>query len=257
MKKNGFGKPNYIIYVLAAVLAAGSFSVIQSAMAQNKRIRDAEKKENYNRPAPARPIKPTIPDANRYQDDKVFLEYADSLFRPAHEYEEFQVVKGSVKFRQGGMWMFCDSAYYYPQKNSMDAFGHVEMRQGDTLFVFADKLYYDGLSKHATLTHGPSRGDVVLKNRNVRLTTDSLDYDLNSEIGWYSTGGVLEDDVNTLTSDYGEYSPSTKMARFRYDVVLVNRKDGYRLLTEELEYNTATHIANINTLTRIEGANDT
>ena len=79
MKKNGFGKPNYIIYVLAAVLAAGSFSVIQSAMAQNKRIRDAEKKENYNRPAPARPIKPTIPDANRYQDDKVFLEYADSL----------------------------------------------------------------------------------------------------------------------------------------------------------------------------------
>ena len=112
MKKNGFGKPNYIIYVLAAVLAAGSFSVIQSAMAQNKRIRDAEKKENYNRPAPARPIKPTIPDANRYQDDKVFLEYADSLFRPAHEYEEFQVVKGSVKFRQGGMWMFCDSVYY-------------------------------------------------------------------------------------------------------------------------------------------------
>lgn len=257
MKKNGFGKPNYILYVLAAVLAAGSFSVIQSAMAQNKRIREAEKKENYNRPAPTRPIKPTIPDANRYQDDKVFLEYADSLFRPAHEYEEFQVVKGSVKFRQGGMWMFCDSAYYYPQKNSMDAFGHVEMRQGDTLFVFADKLYYDGLSKHATLTHGPSRGDVVLKNRNVTLTTDSLDYDLNSEIGWYSTGGVLEDDVNTLTSDYGEYSPSTKMARFRYDVVLVNRKDGYRLLTEELEYNTATHIANINTLTRIEGANDT
>ena len=226
MKKNGFGKPNYIIYVLAAVLAAGSFSVVQGPMAQNKRIRDAEKKENYNRPAPARPIKPTIPDANRYQDDKVFLEYADSLFRPAHEYEEFQVVKGSVKFRQGGMWMFCDSAYYYPQKNSMDAFGHVEMRQGDTLFVFADKLYYDGLSKHATLTHGPSRGDVVLKNRNVTLTTDSLDYDLNSEIGWYSTGGVLEDDVNTLTS-------------------------------EELEYNTATHIANINTLTRIEGANDT
>ena len=70
MKKNGFGKPNYIIYVLAAVLAAGSFSVIQSAMAQNKRIRDAEKKENYNRPAPARPIKPTIPDANRYQMEK-------------------------------------------------------------------------------------------------------------------------------------------------------------------------------------------
>lgn len=243
--------------MLAAIIGAGTLSVFQKALAQSARVSKAKQKESFTRPAPTKPIKPTIPDANRYQDDKVFLEYADSLFRPAHEAEEFQIVKGSVKFRQGGMWMFCDSAYYYPQKNSMDAFGHVEMRQGDTLFVYADRLYYDGLAKHAILTHGPSRSDVELKNRNVRLITDSLDYDLNSQIGWYSTGGVLEDDINTLTSDYGEYSPSTKQARFRFDVVLTNRKDGYHLLTEELDYNTATHIAEINSKTRIEGANDT
>ena len=89
------------------------------------------------------------------------------------------------------------------------------------------------------------------------IPTDSLDYDLNSEMGWYTTGGVLEDDVNTLTSIYGEYSPATKVARFRDDVILVNNKDGYRMTTEELEYNTGTHIANISRPTRIEGANDT
>lgn len=235
---------------------AASFAVVQSAVAQNRKTAEPAKTGQFTRPAPTRPIKPTIPEANRFQDDKVFLEYADSLYRP-NEYEEFQIVKGSVKFRHGGMWMFCDSAYYYPQKNSLNAFGHVEMRQGDTLFVYADKLYYDGMARHATLTRGPSRSDVELKNRNVTLNTDSLDYDLNSEVGWYTTGGVLKDEVNDLTSVYGEYSPSTKLAKFRTDVRLVNRKDGYSLVTEELEYNTATHIADISSYTRIMGENDT
>ncbi|MCM1369300.1 MAG: LPS export ABC transporter periplasmic protein LptC [Candidatus Amulumruptor caecigallinarius] len=239
-----------------AIAVIGAFSVIEDVVAQKQR-QTAAQKETYTRPKPTRPIKPTIPDANRYQDDKVFLEYADSLFRPENEYEEFQIVKGNVKFRQGAMWMFCDSAYFYPQKNSMDAFGHVEMRQGDTLFVYADKLYYDGASRHATLTKGPSRGNVTLKDTEASLTTDSLDYDLVTEIGWYTTGGRLEDKVNELTSGYGEYSPSTKLARFRQDVVLVNNKDGYRMLTEELDYNTGTHIATINQSTKIEGANDT
>lgn len=256
MRKSGFRKPKYILYVLTALVAAGTLSVLQGALAQTRRAAE-QKKETYTRPAPTKPLKPSIPEANRYQDDKVFLENADSLFRPANEFEEFQIVKGSVKFRQGSMWMFCDSAYYYPQKNSMHAFGHVEMRQGDTLFVYADRLFYDGMVKHATLTRGPSRGNVELKNRTVTLVTDSLDYDLNAQRGWYVTWGRLEDDMNTLTSTYGEYSPSTKEAKFRDDVLLVNRRDGYRLTTNELDYNTATHIADINTLTRIEGANDT
>lgn len=256
MRKSGFRKPKYILYVLTALVAAGTLSVLQGALAQTRRAAE-QKKETYTRPAPTKPLKPSIPEANRYQDDKVFLENADSLFRPPNEFEEFQIVKGSVKFRQGSMWMFCDSAYYYPQKNSMHAFGHVEMRQGDTLFVYADRLFYDGMVKHATLTSGPSRGNVELKNRTVTLVTDSLDYDLNAQRGWYVTWGRLEDDMNTLTSTYGEYSPSTKEAKFRDDVLLVNRKDGYRLTTNELDYNTATHIADINTLTRIEGANDT
>lgn len=241
--------------MVALALLSLAWSWIGDARAQS--AKKTPKTETYTRPKPREPIKPQIPDVNRFQDDKVFLEHADSLFRPANEYEEYQIVKGTVKFRQGGMWMFCDSAYYYPEKNSMDAFGHVEMRQGDTLFVYADKLYYDGLEKHATLVRGPSRDKVELKNRTVNLKTDSLDYDVMNERGWYTTGGVLQDDVNTLTSIYGEYSPNTKQAKFRDDVKLVNNKDGYKLRTSELDYNTETHIADINTHTVIEGANDT
>lgn len=130
--------PKFIVFLLAAIVLSGGISVMDSIYAQQRK--KTEKKESFTRPAPTQPIKPTIPDANRYQEDKVFLENADSLFRPPLDNEEKQIVKGTVVFRQGGMWMYCDSAYYFPERNSLDAFGHVEMRQGDTLFVYADKL---------------------------------------------------------------------------------------------------------------------
>lgn len=239
-----------------AVLLSGGFSIISSIYAQKRNDKKIEQ-DSYARPKPKQPIKPEVPKVNRYQNNKVFLEKADSLFRPPFDFDDKQVVKGGVVFRQGGMWMMCDSAYYYPERNSLNAFGHVEMKQGDTLFVYADKLFYNGADRKAVLTSGPSRREVTLKNRKVTLTTDSLDYDLNMDLGWYSTGGKLADDVNTLTSIYGEYSPTTKIAKFMQNVLLVNRKDGYRLTTEELDYNTATHIASITTETLIEGKNDT
>lgn len=247
--------PQIIITFLAIIFLSGMYSIVSAQ--QKGKEQKKEQKETFRRPEPTKPLKPTIPKENRYQDDKVFLENADSLYRPAQEPEEKQIVKGDVQFRQGGMFMFCDSAYYWPMRNSMDAFGHVLMKQGDTLFVYADKLFYDGMTRHAVLTSGPSQKEVKMKNRSVTLTTDSLDYDVVQDLGWYNVGGKLVDGVNTLTSQYGQYSPSTKIADFRGNVVLVNNKDGYRLFTEELKYNTATAIADINTETLIEGENDT
>lgn len=240
---------------LVAVLFAGS--LLRQAWAQTPSRQSADPSAGYRRPNPTVPIRPTIPDANRYRQDRVFLEQADSLYRPAGYGEEKQIVSGNVVFRQGAMWMYCDSAYYYPEQNSMDAFGHVKMTQGDTLFVYADKLYYDGFSRHARLRNGPSQPKVKMQNRRVTLTTDSLDYDLIMDQGWYDRGGRLEDDINTLTSLRGIYSPSTKDAEFYDDVLLVNRKDGYRLISDTLYYNTNTHLARIVTPTTIEGANDT
>lgn len=247
-----------LIWVLGLVFMAFAGSLWQSAYAQKQHRKDKQRQEEtYTRPKPSEPAKPEIPGANRYQEDKVFLEHAEELYRPDNVLDEVQIVKGDVRFRHGSYWMFCDSAFYYPARNSLDAFGHVELRQGDTLHVYSDRLYYDGFEKHATLVRGATRDKVKLQDPKVTLTTDSLDYDLNTDRGWYTTGGRLEDDVNTLTSVYGEYSPASKQAVFTDDVLLVNRKDGYRLITENLNYNTGTHIADIDRATRIEGANDT
>lgn len=248
-----------VAIAVAAVVAAFAVNVAGQAVARQDRKRTAKKEESYTRPAPTRPIRPEIPSANRFRQDKIFLEYADSLFKVENRLDtvERQIVKGNVKFRQAGMWMYCDSAYYYPNLNSLDAFGNVRMEQGDTLFVYADKLFYEGNERLAKLKNGPSREKVKLVNRDVTLTTDSLDYSLAMELGWYERWGTIDDKVNTLTSYYGEYSPGTKIADFYHDVELVNNEDGYVLLTDTLHYNTETHIARIESDTEIQGENDT
>lgn len=243
------------IVLLAAVCCCGTLiAQSQTKKASNKKKTPA--KETYTRPKPTVPIQPQIPAINRYQKDKVFLENADSLYRRESDGYEHQIVSGNVKFRQGNMWMYCDSAFYYPEFNSLNAYGHVKMQQGDTLFVYADRLFYNGQSKQARLRCGASQPKVRLINRNTRLTTDSLDYDLGRQFGWYEHGGELDDGLSTLTSIYGNYSPATKEAEFRDDVLLVNNKDGFRLTTQELLYNTRTGIARINSPTRIEGRTD-
>lgn len=246
---------------VALFVAAAGFVVnlgVQAYAQQVKREQAKKEEESFRRPEPTRPIRPEIPSANRYQQDKIFLEYADSLFKiETRDTVQRQIVKGNVKFRQAGMWMFCDSAYYYPDLNSLDAFGNVRMEQGDTLFVFADRLFYEGNDRMARLKNGPSRQKVQLINKDVTLTTDSLDYSIAMELGWYSKWGTIDDKVNTLTSLYGEYSPGTKNADFFHDVVLVNNRDGYTMLTDTLHYSTATHIARIESRTEIQSANDT
>ncbi|MFI3239452.1 MAG: OstA-like protein [Bacteroidales bacterium] len=183
-------------------------------------------------------FKPKVPDADRYQKDKVFLERADVLLMDDNISADYQIISGDVQFRKEGMFMYCDSAYFYEQKNSLDAFGNVRMEQGDTLFVYSDVMYYDGMEELARL-----RGNVRMINKDVTLYTDSLDYDMAVNLGFYFNGGRLVDVENDLTSIYGQYSPDTKDAEFLFDVVLVNER--YTMETDTLNYNTDTQIADI------------
>lgn len=244
--------------ILLMLLAfAGNIAVGYAQQAKQKNSRQTE--ESYTRPKPTKPVKPIIPNQNRYRQDKVFLENAEVLYKTQNLNDtiERQIVSGNVKFRQGSMWMFCDSAYYYPGINSLDAFGHVRMEQGDTLFVYADQLFYNGNDRLAKLTNGPSEPKVRLKDPSGELLTDTLDYDVDLEVGFYGCGGLLKDEVNTLTSQFGQYNSKTKDAEFFYDVELVNHKDNFTLLSDTLYYNTNTHIAQIDSPTDIYGPNDT
>ena len=191
------------------------------------------------------PIKPTIPQEDRNVGDRVFLERADKLYMDERVSPDYQVVTGNVLFRKGGMYMYCDSALFFEKTGSLNAYGNVKMEQGDTLFVYADQLEYDGEADHATF-YGAGADPVRLINRDVQLTTYVFDYDMGLNLGYYENQGTITDEENELTSGYGEYSPDTKDAEFRNNVVLQDKKkEDFRITTEVLKYNTETHIANL------------
>lgn len=213
-------------------------------------------------PVPHSKLTPVLPSLNRNQSDKVFLEYADRLHYdeiPGLPKEECpQVLNGNVKMRKAGMWMYCDSAYFFEKTNSFDAFGNVRMQQGDTLFVYADELNYDGGQQLAVLFADPGK-KVKLINRDVTLETDIFTYDLKTDIGYYNIGGTLTDKQNILTSVEGQYHPRTKQSYFDYDVHLESKSDKDKVIinTEALTYNTATNMAELNSPSEIINADGT
>lgn len=194
-------------------------------------------------------IRPRIPEADR-NSGQIFLERADQL-RKATE-DSFMVLVGNVVFTKGPMIMRCDSAHYFPDTESMDAFGNVSMEQGDTLFVYADELAYSGPREIATLYADPGK-KVRLINRDVTLETDVFVYDLAIDLGYYEVGGKLFDKTNVLTSMRGEYIPSTKEANFydRVHLLSEGESDTLNIWSDTLYYNTGTHIAELNSPSRV------
>ena len=169
---------------------------------------------------------------------RIDLLFAERAWTDQQVLPDVQVLIGSVKLRHDSMYMYCDSALIYEKINSVEAFGNVRMEQGDTLFIYGDYLYYDGMSQLAML-----REHVRLINRTAELTTDSLNYDRVFNLGYYFTGGTLTDEDNVLTSVWGEYSPATKLAVFNHEVELTNPQ--FVLTSDTLKYSTLTKVATI------------
>lgn len=169
---------------------------------------------------------------------KVYLEHANTLSFDKERNADAQVLNGDVCFRHDSSYMYCDSAYFFEATNSLEAFSNVRMEQGDTLFVYGNYLFYDGNAQIAYL-----RENVRMENGQVTLFTDSLNYERIPNIGYYFEGGLIVDSLNQLSSFYGQYSPSTKMAVFNDSVRLEN--DRFILYSDTLNYNTETKIATI------------
>ena len=184
------------------------------------------------------PAKRKATSRKKEEDKKVYLIHSDRLHYDQYKNGDAQVLNGHVHFRHQGADLYCDSAHFYEQSNSFEAFGHVRMVQGDTLSLTSNYAYYDGNDQLAQ-----ARYNVVLKHRKSTLYTDSLDYDRMYNFGNFFEGGKLVDGNSTLTSDWGEYHTDTKQAMFYFDVRLKDKK--MFLTTDSLFYDTQTSTAHI------------
>ncbi len=169
---------------------------------------------------------------------RIELIHADHGVGNKKLHPDANIFKGNVHIRHKGMNMYCDSVLFFGTSNSIEAFSNVRMDQGDTLHIYGDYLFYDGVSELAEL-----RDNIRLINREVELTTDSLNFDRQKNLGYYFNGGVLTDPENRLVSDWGQYSVSTKLAKFHKDVRLTN--DRAILTSDTLNYDTDSKIVSI------------
>ena len=174
----------------------------------------------------------------KVQDTRIYLVHADVLHYDQRVNADATILNGKVHFTHQGARLYCDSAYFYEASNSFEAFGHVKMYQGDTLSLFSDYAYYDGNEQMAR-----ARYNVVLKNRNTTLYTDSLDFDRIYDNAYFFEGGKMIDGKTTLTSDWGEYNTKTKMSVFNYDVKMKN--PDFFLTTDTLYYDNHNSMAHI------------
>ena len=177
--------------------------------------------------------------------DYVYLLNSDLIRFAKHINPDAQMLTGNVAFRHDSMYMYCDSAIFNQKGNSFEAYYNVRIEQGDTLFLFADRLFYDGSTKMARV-----RDNVRVENTSMILLTDSLNYDRNTGLGWFFDGGTLLDDESTLISEYGQFETATKYATFMDGVSL--ESPDYKLTSDTLVYNTDSHTAFITCPTTIE-----
>ena len=164
----------------------------------------------------------------------IVLKKAVTMYQPSDKSPI--VLIDSVILYHDGATMYCDSALLDEGKNTFEAFGRVKIKQGDTLTLTGDYMFYDGVYRLAKV-----RRNVVLEDKKAKMTlfTDSLNFDRMMNIAYYFDGGMVVDPENELTSAWGQYEPNLKLATFRDSVKLVNPK--FVIHSDTLQYNPVTH----------------
>lgn len=157
---------------------------------------------------------------------------------------------GNVKLEHQDLVMTCDSLYQYADSNYIEAFGRVHVLQNDTLNLWGDFMTYNGNTELAKV-----RDNVIMKDPQITLTTNFLDYDAANRIGHYFNGGTIKDSINTLISDIGYYYVAMNEMFFK-DSVKVYTPD-YTMYSDTMKYQTETKVITILGPTNIYGDNRT
>ena len=177
--------------------------------------------------------------------EKITLIQAGSL-QGREGNEAYVKLKDNVIFKQGDMFLYCDSAFQYAKKNYVEAFGHVRLVQGDTLTLTCSKLEYDGNTKQAKAI-----GNVILIDKQTILKTTVLNYDRELQNVSYFSGADISDKGNILTSKIGIYNTGSKIFTFKKNVHITNPGQGFLLDADTLQYNSLTRISTFKGETKI------
>jgi lipopolysaccharide export system protein LptA len=176
---------------------------------------------------------------------KLNILFADRMnFQKIDSATQLISLAGNVKVSQGKTLFYADSAVLNQVANTLESFGRVHINDADSIHTYADYLKYLGKEKKAYL-----KRNVRLTDGRGVLTTDELEYDVNTKIGTYVKGGKVVNGKTVLTSKEASYFGETRDIYFKNKVVLID--PGYKIYTDTLLYNTYTDIATFVSPTKI------
>ncbi|WP_192820114.1 OstA-like protein [Rufibacter sp. LB8] len=160
---------------------------------------------------------------------------ANSLQAGTYNGEEVRRLIGNVVMRQGTTTVTSDSAYQYAKdRNRMEVFGNVHITQ-EGLDATSQTGSYDGTRRVANL-----RGNVVLRDQGMTLTTPSVDYDLDAKRAYYTQAGNIVGPDYTIKSQFGTYTSTDKVLSFRKNVVYNGQNA--EVVSDTMAYNTITKV---------------
>ncbi len=150
---------------------------------------------------------------------------------------------GNVRFHHNGAIIQCDSALQYPN-DRMEFFGNVIIEK-DSALVYGDKVFYDGNTNLADV-YAPivkmMRGDATLYSYN-------LQFDTETSIGVFHSGGVLNQKENLIEAQRGSFDADKNYVKFQDSVAARNldytiKTDslGFSIDAEQLDFLTRTYI---------------
>lgn len=177
---------------------------------------------------------------------KILVEADEDRIIKVENGDELHHLHGNVRFNHNEVFMYCDSAYYSSLKQQLTGFSNVHIEQGDTLDLYGEYLFYDGLTELAFV-----RDSVELIDKETHLYTDAINYDVRNKIARYNTGGRIINADNTLTSIQGIYYVSDNLFHFKDSVKILS--PGYVITADTMDYNTNSEIAYFNGPTRLVG----
>lgn len=156
-----------------------------------------------------------------------------------HDDENFPGIEkliGNVIFTHENTIGYCDSAFNYVNENYIIAYGNpVKIFINDSVTLYGDQVIYNGNTKITNII-----GKVILQDNTSALYTNSLMYDNNNDVGYYTTWGKMINQTDTLTSDLGYYYTKDKIVFLNSNVYFVN--ESYTMNCDSLRYNTLNEV---------------
>ncbi|MEZ5009681.1 MAG: OstA-like protein [Chitinophagales bacterium] len=156
---------------------------------------------------------------------------------------------GNVLFEHKGTDFYSNKAIQYMDSSIVVASGDVHIQKPDSFDVWADYLVYYSNKKFAKL-----RGNVIFQDSSAKLITDTLDYDMNKDVGYFWGGGKLITDSSTLSSEEGVYYHRKREAYFYKNVHLTN--PDFDLYSDSMRYDTKERVAYFIAATKIVNGKD-